>query len=271
MSNEHLAFGIDISRYQYSPDGSVMMDFREAALHRDPFITFVASRAGISWGYQDPWFMRNWTETRMMDEYRKEAGLKAFPVGRLAYHVLYPSQSPISQADNLFRIVGDAANWDHDIIVMDNELDQGQTKRTITDCIKAFAEICLQRTGMYPINYSRTGWMNAYTYTMELAFLDNWLAQYRYSLPYPMYTPEYPAPPDPLPQGHDEWLIIQSAMRGKSIGSKAMHYMDYNRWNGDEKDVAKYCNFADIVQPPQHDLAWLIEIHENTELHPPLT
>jgi hypothetical protein len=29
-------------------------------------------------------------------------------------------------------------------------------------------------------------------------------------------------------------------MRGKSIGAKAMYYMDYNRWNGTREDVLDF-------------------------------
>ena len=68
MSN--LPFGIDISRYQYSSDGSQKPNFDLMNATCD----FVAVRAGISWGYTDPWFAYSWAHITKP---------------RLAYHVIY--------------------------------------------------------------------------------------------------------------------------------------------------------------------------------------
>jgi GH25 family lysozyme M1 (1,4-beta-N-acetylmuramidase) len=257
MNNEHLAFGIDVSRWQYSPDGKVKLDFEKIALHEDNIVSFVYSRAGVSWGYQDPWFKRNWEETARIDEIRAENavwdalfGIPPRPCGRGAYHVLYPGENVQNQVDNLFRIIGDDVDWKHDRLVIDAELDHGQSKRTITHAINEFANLCEARTGKYPILYSRTGWLNAYTYPKELAHLDMWLAQYRWPRPYPLMTPETLCPPDPLPISIDHWLIHQTASRQKPIGAPATNFMDYNRWNGDWDDVAKYHGHEDGEQPP---------------------
>jgi GH25 family lysozyme M1 (1,4-beta-N-acetylmuramidase) len=248
--NDHLAFGIDISRYQYLPDGSKKMDFEAVAKHKDPFVSFVVCRAGISWGYQDPWFKRNWDEIGKIGDYRD-----GDPAGRGAYHVIYPGEDPIAQVDNLFRIIGDGADWDHDRLVIDAELDHGQSEETITNAIRRFAYVCHTRTGRYPILYTRTQWLYAYTAWNDLAFMDMWLAQYRYPLPYPLYTPEYQCPPvlgygenQNNPRVVKEWLIHQTTDRGKSIGG-ASYFMDYNRWNGKHEDVMKYFGMYEHEEP----------------------
>ncbi len=66
-----------------------------------------------------------------------------------------------------------------------------------------------------------------------------WLAQYRWPRPFPLTTPEHECPPA-LPQGVTDWLVHQTASRGASIGAKAAHFMDYDRWNGTEQDVLAY-------------------------------
>ncbi len=55
MVNDNFAFGVDISRYNTSPDGRTKVDFDRIAAH-DPKVVFIAIRTGVSWGYQDPWF-----------------------------------------------------------------------------------------------------------------------------------------------------------------------------------------------------------------------
>jgi len=47
------AFGIDISKYQSSKDGSKKMNFDAVRNHAEE-VTFIAARTGISWGYTDP-------------------------------------------------------------------------------------------------------------------------------------------------------------------------------------------------------------------------
>jgi len=59
--NSEFAFGIDISRYNTSPDGRIQVDFDVIAAHAqhsssESEVVFIAMRTGVSWGYQDPWF-----------------------------------------------------------------------------------------------------------------------------------------------------------------------------------------------------------------------
>jgi len=225
MPNEHLAFGIDISKYNTSPDGQHKPDFDIIAAHQ-PEVVFIAMRAGISWGYQDPWF----------SYYMKE--VERIKRVRMAYHVLYPGQPAQAQMDNFFRILGDIP-FDKVPLVLDLELHHNQTMSTITQCTADSLNIITRRTGRIPFIYSRAGWINQFVKVSALPPVHWWLAQYRYSWPYPLYTPEYQSPPD-LPKGVSRWTVHQSAMRGKSIGAKAMYYMDYNRWNGTREDVLDF-------------------------------
>ncbi len=225
MDNENYAFGIDLSRYNTSPDGKVKVDFDVIAEHQ-PEVAFIAMRTGVSWGYQDPWFAY----------YFQEAGR----IGRvrMAYHVLYPGESAERQMDNLFRILGDA-DLTQTPIVLDLELDHGQSVARITACTVESLNLIHSRTGRVPIIYSRAGWVNQYLRVADLPPVGWWLAQYRWPRPYPLYTPEYPCPPV-LPAGVKDWLVHQTACRGASIGARANHFMDYNRWHGDKADLLRF-------------------------------
>jgi len=241
INEQDYAFGLDTERYSSSPELGKWMDWKAVAMHTNPTVTFVVTRAGISWGYQDPLFAFNWKGIRDIDVWRLSEGIDLPPVGRGAYHVIYPGENPITQVDNFFRIVGDA-DWEHDRLVIDLELHHNQTRRTITNCTKTFAYKCYERTGRYPLLYARSLWLNQYTYPEELTFMDLWLAQYRRATV--GYTPEYEPPPNPLPNGFSTWLVHQTADRGKPIGSPVKKVMDYNRWNGGIEKVMRYFGFT---------------------------
>jgi GH25 family lysozyme M1 (1,4-beta-N-acetylmuramidase) len=222
--NDRFAFGIDLSRWNSSDKHQV--DFDVIAQHV-PMVSFIGMRAGISWGYQDPWFAYYLHHTQRIN---------AVP---LPYHVLYPGESAARQMDNFFRIVGDV-NYEQTPMVLDLELDHGQTRDRITQTTAQALSIIQSRTNRIPIIYCRTSWVRQFIITERLPPVHWWLAQYRWPTPYPLYTPEYPCPPKPLPPGANTWLIHQTASRGKSIGAKAMHFMDYNRWNGTIADIHNF-------------------------------
>lgn len=268
IDENKFAFGLDTEKWNSIPSQNKWMNWEEVALHKEPTVTFVICRAGISWGYQDDLFPFNWKGIASINAIRAQNGFEAYPIGRGAYHVLYPGEDPIRQADNLIGIVEVDADWDHDRLVLDLELDHEQDKRRITECAKRFAYKCHERTGRYPILYSRTSWLEAHTHPQELTFMELWGAQYRYPLPFQTYTPEHEPPLDPLPTGFQSWLIKQTAERGKPIGSPVKKVMDYNRWNGGPEIVAKYFGHDAVVEPPeppntiyiplfsQHDSRW---------------
>jgi len=233
--NSRLPFGIDISRWNYSQDGTKKMDFYEVATHVNPRVDFIAIRSNISWGYTDPWFSYGWYHAERVS------------LPRMAYVVPYFGENALRQADSWFRTIT-PADWNHDRIVLDNEVAHDNSPGKITETTIDLLNICRSRTGRYPMIYSRATWVNPHMIVSWLPKgIDWWLAQYLWPRPYPLYTPEHPGPPD-LPVGVSDWLIHQTAERGKSIGTKAMHYMDYNRWNTANQTIDQYFN---LVQKPQ--------------------
>ena len=227
------AFGIDISKYQYSEDGSKKPDFN---LIRQT-CNFIAIRAGISWGYTDPWFRYSWD------------AVKGMP--RMAYHVPYFGENAQRQMDNFFNIVEPVSDWGFDRLVLDCEVQGSNSPAVITATTNKMLAICKARTGRYPIVYSRALWVNEHMRVKDMPKLDWWLAQYRFALPAPLYTPEYPSPPN-LPTGVSDWLIHQTAERynGSAVGVVS-RYVDSNRWNGSVLDVLRYFGMDNVELEPE--------------------
>ena len=225
MPNANLPFGIDLSKYNTSADGKKKVDFDIIAAHQ-PHVDFIAMRAGISWGYQDPWFNYYFSEGTRINRIL------------MPYHVLYPGESPTAQMDNFFRILGDI-NFKTTPLVIDLELDHGYTVSAITKTTADCINIITQRTGRTPIIYSRASWINQFVRVSDLPLTFWWLAQYLYSRPYPLYTPEFPSPPT-MPRFVHHWLFHQTTQRGRSIGAPGLYYMDYNRFNGSIIDLLHF-------------------------------
>jgi GH25 family lysozyme M1 (1,4-beta-N-acetylmuramidase) len=238
------AFGIDISRYNYSADGTKKPDFAKINTTCD----FVAVRAGISWGYTDPWFSYSWEHVKGNN--------------RLAYHVPYFGESAEKQVDNLFKIVV-GSDWTHDRLVLDAELSHNLTKYRIMQTMNQMLELCRQMTGRYPIIYSRANWIDAYLDVNALpADIDWWLANYLYARPYPLYTPEKEPPPY-MPKGVTKWLIHQTAEKysGAEVGV-ASYYVDSNRWNGGIDAVSEYFGRDEQPEPEPMTLEERVADHE---------
>ena len=221
------AFGIDISKHQSNAEGTRRVNFDAIKNHREP-VTFIAARAGVSWGYRDPQFSYHWSQMGQLK------------IGRIAYHVLYFGESAVAQMDSLFKMLENKSDWAHDRIALDLEVAGINTRSRITSTTLNSLEICKSRTGRYPIVYSRANWVNTYLQVADLPKLDWWLATYRRPAPSPFYTAEHPGPPF-IPNGVDTYLIHQVGDRCKPIGALGP-YMDYNRFNGDQDAVWKYFN-----------------------------
>ena len=224
VRNQEFAFGIDLSRYNASADLTQTPAFEQIADH-NPAVNFAAIRAGVSWGYRDPMF-RNFYEQA-----------QAANVCVLPYHVLYPGEPALKQVNSFLKIL-DGINLDQVRLVLDVELEHGQTRAVITNTLLTSLELLRQETGRFPIVYSRAMWVDANLRVAELPRVDWWLAQYYFRRPFPQYTPEYPCPPR-LPKGVDGWLIHQTTERGPAIGGVGS-FMDYDRWNGTPADVLAY-------------------------------
>ncbi len=221
------AFGIDISTHQANAEGTRRVNFDTIKNHAEP-VSFIAARAGVSWGYRDPQFSYHWSQ------------MSQLKIGRIAYHVLYFGESAVAQMDSLFKMLENKSDWTHDRIALDLEVAGINTRARITATTLNCLEICKTRTGRYPMVYSRANWVDAILQAADLPRLDWWLATYRRAAPSPFYTREHPGPPF-LPKGVETYLIHQTGDRNKSIGAFS-HYMDYNRWNGGVEAVMKYFN-----------------------------
>jgi GH25 family lysozyme M1 (1,4-beta-N-acetylmuramidase) len=224
------AFGIDISSNQGLIDFDRFTDGPEE-------VCFAAVRAGISWGYTDKFFARNWHE------------LKIRRVPRTAYHVLYPTENAVRQMDHFSRILSDDMGEFN--LVLDVELDHGQTKATITARVIECARIIERRTGLLPLLYSRTEWLNRFTYPRELAFMPYWPAQYLNIRQGESYAREHQGPPA-LPPGFKTWMIHQVGGKCSPLGfgipkpPDASAYLDYNRLNGTVEQFREWAGLAPV-------------------------
>jgi len=200
-------FGIDVSSWQGKIDWEVI------SAHT-PKVHFIGIRSGISWGYSDKWFARNWAEA------------KRVRILRSAYHVIYPASSALRQMDHLFHLLKE--DFGELPITLDMELDHGQSKDRVTSAILECADIIRARSGVQPIVYSRANWIDTHTNegTWRNAF-KWWLAQYLRE------NKEHPGPPR-LPKGVDRehCIIHQTAAMPPSFGVESKE-LDYNRWQGD--------------------------------------
>ena len=242
---DNLAFGNDLSRFNISADGKIRPD-PVAFLANPEYISFVAYRATISWGYQDAWFQWYWTYFS-----------KQLDAGRVAYSVPYGGEPAVAQMDNFFRALGNDVDFDHDRLCLDLEVagPTTNTKWVWTKTLNSMLAICKSRTGMYPLNYSRANWVDEHLQVADLPpDLDWWLSQYLNRRLWPfVYTPEHPGPPA-LPRGVKTWLVHQTAEYTPSIGISGRKYMDYNRWNGDACAVRRYFRLDGgvvIPEPPE--------------------
>jgi len=198
------------------------------------------ARAGISWGYTDPWFHTNWGAAG-------EAGMY-----RSSYHVLYPSEPVAKQAENWFRI-----HPTIDVIprAIDLELGQNQLWATIANKTWEMSERVADHDGVRPIIYTRyllaNQWLSSWT-TEMLNEHYWWLAQYLYDR-----RREHAGPPT-LPNriNRNRVLLHQTADKkvapaGEVTGSIAV---DWDRWEiGNETQMRQWIAAAwgGPVEPPE--------------------
>ena len=206
----------DYSRWQG------MVDFSIATANT---VLGMAARSTISWGYQDAWFPRNWSES------------KSYGMYRTGYHVIYPDQPVVRQTDNWYNVLPEI-----DIVprVIDMEKENGMSAGAIAASMWSMSELVKSRDGIRPIIYSRKGlidrWLEGWT---EEMLNDHywWLAQYRY-LPI-----EHAGPPD-LPNRirRDRVILHQTADRKPGfLGEVQSRSVDWDRWEiGNEIEMHQW-------------------------------
>jgi len=221
--SEQLPFGIDVSKHQ----GFINWDV--VAAHK-PKVHFAGIRAGISWGYIDKLFARNWEEAKRVG------------IARAAYHVLYPDQPWQRQMDHFLKIVGD--DLGELPLVLDLELDRGVKPEQMQEVVFSCVKYLIAKQSRNPIIYSRAQWVNDYMTGPRVPpswypYVFWWLAHYT------MSGAEHQGPPA-LPRGVKDGVIIhQTSDKQPNIGGQASA-TDYNRWQGDEAD---FYDFIGIAQP----------------------
>lgn len=246
-----LPFGIDVSRWQG------MVDWDKVALFR-PQVVFAGIRATINWGYTDGWFARNWEE--------------AVRVGILpmAYHVVYPGESPERQMEHFLKVVGNLTPGSKMPLVLDVELDHAVAPVKISRAVERCAVLITQATGRKPIIYSRAQWVD--TYITGVGAPPAWLNQYDWWLAHYTNGVEEHAGPPPLPKGVERkrCVIHQTSRKGpgKALGMESAE-VDLNRWQGTMESLRRY---AGIAAPGANELTleemvrrlWAVhpEIHE---------
>lgn len=229
MSNKHQPLGLDISSYQGTNiDYEKMKDTSR----------FVIMRSGLSWGAEDATFAANWQELEGHN--------------RGAYHVVYPSQDPIRQAEWAVDIVARrGVDWSKDRLALDVELHQNQSRERISWVVEQMMAHIKVLTGREPILYSAKWFVDQYmVITPKLKNAAWWIATYLARRD-PDPTPEHPGPPL-MPRGLESWLIHQTSERGvaKDYGcTNGIEHIDLNRWNGTIEELNAYFGRGDVPEP----------------------
>ena len=225
-------FGLDFSRH----DGFI--DWKKLLAHV-PLVDFVAMRCCISYEYRDPVFLANWNKAG-------ELGLN-----RIAYHVVYPGESPLAQIKNLAGHLRGVFDPAQDRIAWDEELEHGFDKARHTATLVELNRLASlelnQATHLLPL-YSRTEFLRR---LVDLTRLGNplWLAQYLLLPPGATYAPEHAGPPT-LPTGRT-YLIHQTGHQLPNIcATTDKRYQDYNRWNPRGITIEQFFNRVTVTPPP---------------------
>lgn len=180
-----------------------------------------AIRAAISYAYTDPFFHTNYQGAGDVEIYRT------------SYHVLYPDQSVIKQADNWYRV-----HPEIDIIprVIDLELDRGQPWSRIAVVAGQMSEVVLTRDGVRPIIYSRYRLVNEWLQSWTEDMLNDhywWLAQYSW-----FGFREHAGPPTLPKRLRRDRVILHQTSDHKLAppGEVQSKSVDWDRWEKGNQD-----------------------------------
>lgn len=222
-----LPLGIDVSHYQRE------VDWQKA---KSAGVQFAFVKASEGTSLIDSQFARNWQELRRL----------GIPHG--AYHFFRPAH-PLSQIEWFVEGVQPQAGQ---LLVLDVENGGGLSKAELTRKVVEAVEIIYARTGRYPLIYSRASWLNANIDITKLPKLDYWLAQYRWALPYPMFTEPYPTEKIVIPNGvtREQVKFHQTGENGngKLYGAQS-YYIDTNRFIGTNEELAAYFGGVSVPEP----------------------
>jgi len=229
----------DYSRYQ----GMVNFDIAKAN-----GVLGMVARAGISWGYTDPFFETNWVGAGKVD------------MRRSSYHVLYPSESVIRQADNWYRI-----HPEREVIprVIDLELHTDQSWKRIADQTWAMSQLVKSRDGIRPIIYSRYLLINQWLQSWTTEMLNDhyyWLAQYSW-----FGYREHAGPPTLPNRVRRDRVVLHQTSDHKAPfpGEVQSKSVDWDRWEiGNEEQMNQWIDVAwgEGPEPPPVPPAGIKEV-----------
>lgn len=232
-------FGIDLSSYQASQDGTKRVDF-DRMMRAAPPPSFIGMRSSLGLTINDSQFEYNW----------KRAGEKSLP--RIAYHVVEFGADADRQAELLFARVYAADMTRQDRLCLDLEIGRNFDRRTITEVTLKAINRLVRLTGRMPIIYSRTTWMDEHLQVSLLPKLDYWLAQYRFPLAFPFFTGEYPSDKMTLPRGISKEQVKFHQSSDKGDGRKygaVSYYLDYDRFLGTQEEILEWFGFLEQPKP----------------------
>ena len=232
-------FGIDISSYQASQDGLQRVNFDTMMSAAIP-PRFIGIRSGLGATFKDPQFSYNWGK----------AGEKSLP--RIAYHVLTFNADCVSQAESFYARVKAHGFTQYDRLCLDLELAGSFDRNTITlGSLKAINRLA-ELTGRFPLIYSRASWMNEHLIMSMLPKLDYWLAQYKYKLPWPLFTTEFDSLLMKIPNDVEKSQIVihqgTDKGSGKLYGAQS-HYLDYDRFLGTQTQLLEWFGLSEHTEP----------------------
>lgn len=196
-------------------------------------------RAGISWGYEDPCFARNWGESDGVINYTS------------SYHVIYPDQQIKPQVENWVKIQPKIRIIPR---VIDLELENGTPASMIARQVWEMSERVADYDGIRPWIYSRKNliekWLVPYWTIEQLNEHFWWLAQYLWDR-----IREHAGPPD-LPKGIQESRVVLHQTADKKStpdGETESRSIDWDRW--ELGNVDQMINWIESIygssQPPQ--------------------
>lgn len=155
--------GIDISNHQG------IVDFRKV---KDAGYSFVFMKATEGVSYKDPYFIRNWNETKR--------------IGMIpgTYHFARPSLNAANdEADFFMSTVLDSVELEEgDILIQD--MEDSNARGDLSGWAEFFVEVVRNYAGFDPLFYSRKNYIEEHNLgTPRLGQCGLWLAQYPYTIP----------------------------------------------------------------------------------------
>lgn len=231
--------GIDISLYNWGPDGSIEPDWVKLASFNSPKIKYVIVRMGISWGYIDPYFKRSWEALKLYTD-----------CYRMAYHVIYVSQQVDPQIDNIEKAydsvggdIGEGIHWE------DWELSNNQPRNVVSARMGEMLDRGPQRLGIRFGGYTGKWFVDAYAEEQPwMADEDWWMANYLH----PSQGKEHPGPPlKPVIIPREKVGIHQTSsyVDGRVVGVPGNIRVDWNRF--ELKHLMTLEEYLDISASPQ--------------------